>query len=811
MNTVLQDIRFAVRMLAKSPGFTLVAVVTLALGIGANSVMFTMLKGVLFRPLPGVPASDQIRSVISISNGGLEWPLSFPDYRDIRDRNVVFSEVAASSQTPMNVRIGDGEAKRIWGEAVTGNWFQMLGTRTTMGRGLNADDERAGDASPVVVLSHGFWQREYGGRGDILGQVLVIGNRPFTVIGVTEPSFRGSVNGLALELFVPLVTYQQEVAYRKQLEDRGRHWLVAQGRLKPGMSFETAKVSLAVLGEQIQNEHKNQALRQTAALIPLWKTPFGSQRILLPVYSLLMVVAALVLLISCANVANLLLARTTGRQREIAVRRALGAGRARLLRQLLTESILLSLVGGAAGALAGLWFGEGFSRLEIPTPLPVVLDVQFDWLVFGFTFAVSLISGVVFGIAPAMQTSAGDVVTFLREGYTTGGAGKSRLRNVLVVAQISAACMLLIGAGLAERSFENSRSLNSGFHTERMALFSVDLKPNGYTATTGPVFYRRLLEQAVSQPGVESAAIASFLPLRVVGAPNRQVEVEGYVPQPDENMSLFFNLVSPGYFSTMQMSVVQGRDFDWRDDPSRADVAVVSEAFVRHYYAGSDPLGRRIRTGGRWREVVGVVQDIQYLTLTEKARPIVYLPLDQNFVEDLTVHVRTAQDPAAMFSAMQGLMKELDPNLPIYRTRTMREHVRFSRGGYYIASNLMGTAGLISLLLATMGIYGVVAYAVGQRTREIGIRMALGASRNEIARMVLGQGFVLATFGVLLGITGALALTRLLGSVLLGVSAQDPVIFSQRALLLAAVALLATYLPARRAARIDPMVALRYE
>jgi len=810
VQNLLQDVRYALRMLAKSPGFTLVAVLTLALGIGANSVIFTMLKGVLFRPLPGVPAADQIRCLVTVSNSGESWPLSYPDYRDLRDRNQVFSILAASAQNPMSVRIGGGLAERVWGEVVSGNWFQMLGTGTLLGRPLDPQDDQA-SAQPVVVITHSFWQWAFGGRLDILRQPLVIGSKVFTIVGVTAPPFRGSVNGLALELFVPLQTYQDPLEYRARLESRDDHGFVVQGRLKPDITLEQARAAMATLGTQILTENKSQEVRTLAAVVPLWKFPFGGQKILLPVFSVLMIVAGIVLLISCANVANLLLARAAGRQREIAVRRALGASRGRLIQQLLTESILLSVAGGAAGLLAGLWYGDGFAKLSIPAPLPVALDVRFDWLVFAFTFAVSLASGVVFGLAPAVQTTAANMLTALRAGGTAGGSSRSLLRNALVVAQVGAACLLLIGAGLAGKSFANAQSLDVGFDAQNLTLASFDLKSAGYDPPRAAAFYQQLSARMAAQPGVESSGLASFLPLMLVGAPSRNVAVEGYVPRPNENSSLYFNLISPGYFSALKIPVVQGRDFTWSDEAGRLEVAIVSEAFVRRFFGNGAAVGRRIQTNGSWREIVGVARDIHYLTLTEAPQPLVYLPLPQNVGWDLTVHVRSAVDSDAAIKTVQATVKELDPTLPVYKARTMRDHLRFSKAGYYLASTMMGAAGLIALLLATLGIYGVISFAVGQRTREIGIRMALGATPRDVIRQVVGQGILMASAGVLLGSLAAIALARLLASILLGVNAHDPVIFTERALALAAIALLAAYLPACRAARIDPMVALRYE
>lgn len=810
MATFLQDLRYALRMLAKSPGFTAVAVLTLALGIGANTAIFTMLKGIVLRPLPGVRNANQMVVVISTTRGGQSYPLSYPDYRDFRDRNAVFSALVASSQYPTSITVGD-RSERVWAEFVSGNYFEALGVKTALGRILLSEDDKVQGGQPVVVISHALWKKQFGSDPSVIGTSIHLGTRPVTIVGVTQPDFHGSVVGLALDVFLPLGMHPEAAQPVNLLEQRNSHWLVVQGRLKPAVTLERARAEMAVLGRQIAEAYPNEELLERASLLPLWKSPFGSQRYLFPILSAVMVVAGLVLLVACGNLANVFLARAAGRQREVAVRLAVGASRGRLVRQLMTESMLISLLGGAAALLLSLWTNEWFTNLAPPTPLPIVLEAKTDAMVFGFTLLVAIATAVIFGLAPALQATKVNVVPALKQNVSAGQRHFSRFRRGLVVWQMSLSLILLICAGLAIRSKRNAAGINPGFEAKGVAVLSVDLQPNGYDSSTGRAVFRRLLERAQSLPEVQSASLARRLPLLVIGAPSRTLEVEGYVARADEDMSVKYNVVTPDYFQTLRIPSLQGRGFTPRDDDKAADVAIVNETMARHFWPSQEAIGLRIRTDGRWRQVIGVVRDIKYLTLTEAPQPYLYLPLAQNYSSDMILHVRTGSDPVALLKTLQNEIRALDPNLPVFGTRTMSEHMQFSLAGYALAALLLTRTGLLAMLLASVGLYGVISYSVTQRTHEIGVRMALGAQPDNVLRLIVAQGVQMALLGMLFGLAGALAGTRLLSGLLYGVSPIDPATFASVAGLLLAVALAACYIPARRATRVDPLVALRYE
>ncbi len=810
MQTFWHDLKFALRVLASDKASTTVAVLILALGIGANTAIFTMLKDVVLRPLAGVRSAEQLVVVLSTTRGGQTIPLSYPDYRDFRDRNSVFSALVASSQNPLSITI-DAHPQRLWGEHVSGNYFQVLGVRAALGRVLLPSDNQVLGGHPVALISHALWQNSFGSDPNVVGKNIHVGTRSFTVVGVTEPGFHGSVPGLSLDVFVPLMMEPDMSAPGDLLEQRNSHWLVVQGRLKEGVTFQQATAAMSVLGKQLAGQYPNEDILQRAALVPLWKSPFGSQQYLFPILSAVMVVAGIVLLVACGNLANLFLARAAARRREMAVRLAVGASRARLVRQLLTESLLVSLLGGVGALIIGLWSNEWFTHLRPPTPFPVALEANLDLLVFAFTLLVSCASAFLFGLAPALQASKVDLVQALKQNVSGRQVRLSRSRQGLVVWQMALSLILLVSAGLVIRSKWNASDIDPGFNVRNVDLVSLDLRPNGYDESAGLAFFQRLLERSRSLPEVLSASLATRLPLLVIGTPSRTVEVEGYVYRQDEDMSLAFNIVTPEYFETMQVPILKGRVFTARDDRSADNVVVVNETMARHFWPGRDALGRRLRTAGRWRTVVGVVRDIKYLNLTEAPRPYLYLPLAQNYSPDMTLHVRTAADPVTLLRTLESVIRELDPNLPVFGVRTMSEHVQFSLAGYTLAVLLLTRAGLLGLLLASVGLYGVISYSVTQRRHEIGVRMALGALPGDALRMILGQAARLALLGTALGLVAATMVTRLLARLLYGVSPTDPGTFIAVAALLLTVALLACFLPARRATRIDPAQALRWE
>jgi predicted permease len=809
MNSVFEDVRYAVRTLRKAPAFAAIAVLTVAVGVGVNSTVFTILKDQVLRPLPGVAEAGQLVAVHSLARSGEAWPFSFPDYRDFRERDRVFAGLAVSSARAMSVTVGE-RAERVWGELVSGNTFSVLGVGAAAGRVLTPEDDRVPGAHPVVVISHEFWQSRLGGEGRAVGRTIHVGRRPYTIVGVTPAGYRGSIVGLELQLFVPVAMAEDFAPAQNILEDRNSQWLVAQGRLRAGVTFEEARAATQVLSEQLAREYPNPGIEKRAHLVPLWQSPFGSQTLLVPIFSVLMLLMSVVLLVVCANLAGLLLARAVGRQREMAIRLAVGATRGRLIRQLLTESAVVSLAGGALALLLSWWAGDYFSSLRIPTTFPGVIGARVDALTFAFALGLSLLAGTAFGLAPALQASRVSLVPGLKQ-EAGGEFRSSRLRNLLVVAQVALSLVLLITAVLVVRSQKNAGRVHLGFDPQHMHVFSMDLQPNGYSEAEGQAFYARLLERVEAMPGVESASLAQFLPLLVVGGSTRGVEMEGYTPGPRESMSFHYNIVSAGYFRNLRMGLAEGRWFGPQDGPQSPPVALVNATLARRFWPGRSAVGRRLRVGQRWREVVGVVRDSKYIFITEDPMPYFYTPLAQEYSPDMTLLVRASGDSRSAAAAARSAAQELDRTLPLYNARPLEQHLELSMTGFRLTLNFLGVAASQALVLVAIGIYGVVSFSVMQRTREIGVRMALGAQPRDVLRLVLGRGGRLALAGAALGCLLGLGAARVVQGLLFGVSGADPLTFAGMALVTTVVALAASYLPARRAMRLDPMAALRHE
>jgi len=812
MGVFWQDVKYGARTLAKSPGLTAAAVLSLALGIGANSTVFTWAQAFLFQPLPGVPEQGRVLYVSTTFRGECCSSIAYADYRETSKRSSTV-DFTVFDMEGMSLS-HEGQASRAWGLLVSGNYFDALQVRPHAGRFFLPDEDRTPDTHPVAVLGYDFWQRRFGGDPSVLNRTVDINKHPFTVIGIAPQGFNGTQNGLAMDLYVPVMMANKVKSSRVNLDSHSNHWMVGLARLKPGVSHEQAQAEFdrisADLGREFPDSNQNKALQ----LDPLWRAQRGATQVLAPIIGVLMGVVALVLLIACGNVANLLLARAVGRRREIAIRLSLGAGRMRLLRQLLTESLLLAAMGGVGGLLLAYWTKNLFLMFVPPTDFPISVAFNMDWRVIGFTAAVAMFTGILFGLAPALQATRPDVVPALKdESAGAGGArGKSRLRGALVVAQVSLSLVLLIAAGLFLRSLQNVQAANPGFRPENMLIAGMDLFPSGYTPERGRIFFRQLVERASALPGVESASLARRVPLGMSGGTSsNSVTIEGYEPAKDEMPYLVYNNVAPGYFATMQIPLTAGREFTWADDVNSPPVAIISEGTARRYFAGRDPIGRRIHFGTTPFEVVGVAGDVPQRFLNERPRPMGYLPVMQVFRNDAFLHLRTSGDPAALATAVRGLVRDLDATLPLFEVLTMQQNLRGSTVPQQIGGTMLGLFGGLALLLAGVGLYGVIAYIFSQRTHEIGIRVALGADRRAILRLVLAHGAWLAGIGLAIGLAISFAVMPLLKSQLLGVEGRDPMTFVTTALLLAAVALAASYIPARRAARVDPIVALRYE
>jgi putative ABC transport system permease protein len=820
LETFWQDLRYGARMLLKQPGFTLMAVLTLSLGIGANTAIFSVLNALLLRP-PLAAQPEQMAQIDKMEQG-VGNHTSFPNYRDLVEGTEAFSALAAFDTGPVN--LGQGDAmRRVFGESVTGNYFPAFGVSAALGRTFGTETDGALGAYPVAVVSHGAWRRRFGADPGLVGKTILLNGQQFTVIGIMPEGFRGAWPlGIAPEIWTPLTMRQQLNPGADLFGDRGAHSLSVIGRLKLGVSQAQAQAEVSLVAKRLAESYpkENRGL-ENAKIYPIDKINEIPMRVIPVFMGLVTVIAGLILLLACANVANLLLSRAVQRRQEVAIRLALGAGRRRLIRQLLTESLLLALAGGAAGCLLAVCV-TSLLRLFPPPPLvpvPMEFNVTVDSRVLCFTLAVSLLSGVLFGMAPAWLASKLDLVPMLKDDRRGAGGRASRfsLRNLLVISQVAVSLVFLICAGLFTRSLQQANSIDPGFETERALTVPLDLESVGYDETRGRLFYRQSLEQIERMPGVQSATLAKFVLAKGEGAGSSDVAVEGYDAPGADYPSFRFNLVGPRYFETMGIPLLAGREFNSQDSEGAPLVVIVNETMARRFWqAPQSALGRRMRLMekgnvlGPYYEVVGVTKDSKYRSLSEEPQSFFYVSALQDYRQQMVLHVRTVGEPSLLRSALRDRVLSLDKGLMV-EVATMRENLAASFLPARVAAVVLGLVGLFGLSLAVVGIYGVVSYAVSQRTGEIGLRMALGAESRDILGLMIRQGLKLTLIGVGVGATLALALSRLLSRLLIGVSAADPVTFLAVPLLLTAVAVFSCWIPARRAAKVDPMIALRCE
>ncbi len=805
VSDVLHDLRYGCRMLIRSPGFTIAAVLTLALGIGANTAIFSLVNGVLLRPLP-FPEPDRLIWLQEHDPGAvIERPaVSYLNFLDWRDQNSVFTHVAVVDDVGFNV--GGESPERVEGMRASADLFTLLRVEPALGRAFTAEEDRPG-GEKVVVLAHGLWKRLFGADRGVLGRTIRLNDEPHTVVGVLPPDFT-LLPGI--DVWVPL-------AVDPVLTERGHHWLSAVARLKPGVSPADAQADMTAIARRLEQDYPQSNANHGVLVMPLQGALVED---IAPPLFVLMGAVGFVLLIASANVANLLLARSAARQREIAIRASLGAGRGRIVRQLLTESLLLSLLGGGAGLLLGTWLRDTLASL-IPADVSLAEMVRMDGRVLAFTVGTTLLTGILFGMAPAFQASRGAVSEALKEGgwSATAGPARHRLRSALVVSEVALASILLVGAGLMIRSFHRLRGVDPGLDPENVLTLRVSLPEAKYRERAQVAgFFDATLKRVAALPGAAAAGAILRLPLTGRGGWDWGFTVEGRPSAPPgQNHGLSnFQVVTPDYFRAMGVRILKGRVFGERDRDGAPGVVLVNETLARAFWPTEDPVGKRLRLGGEdpnvpWLTIVGVVNDVRYRGLDAAIRQDLYLPSAQAPQREMSMVVRTASEPMGLAAAVRAAVLSVDADLPIYRVRGMREVVDASLGQQRFPLQILAAFALLALVLAAVGIYGVMSYAVTQRTHEIGVRMALGAGRAEVLRMVVGQGLRLAIMGVAVGLAGSLALTRLLSSLLFGVSATDPATFVGVPVLLAAVAALACYIPARRATRVDPMVALRCE
>ncbi|HST19532.1 MAG TPA: ABC transporter permease [Blastocatellia bacterium] len=811
METLWQDIRYAVRLLIKRPGFTIVAVLTLALGIGANTAIFTAVDRALLRPLP-YKNSDTLVHLWETSpqRDYRDHQASYPDYLDWREQNNAFEEMAGYSGGSVTFT-GRGEPEQIQVARVTSSFFPLLGVDAIAGRTFRAEEDTS-STERVVMLSHGLWQRRFGADSQIIGQQVTLNGAGFTVVGVLPQGFHFAKVGAA-EMWFPLRPQPF------QAQRRNMYWLNVIARLKPNVSEQQAYSEMSAIAGRIEEQFPDSHAGIGIKIVPLRDEIVGPVK---PLLLVLLGAVAFVLLISCANVANLLLARASGRRREIAIRLALGSSRLRLIRQLLTESMLLALAGGVAGLLLAGW-GIELLMAAIPNSLivqmPYLEGMSLDVKMLGFTFALSLLTGIIFGLAPAYQSSKPDLNEALKEGSKSStGIRRARLRSLLVVSEIALALVLLIGAGLMIKSLNRLLAVNPGFDTENLLTFGLSLPMNRYSETDRVVAIQdQLLARIESLPGVKGAATTDLLPLSG-GGNTGTLQIEGQpVPPPDERTEFNIRTISPNYFSVMGIPLVKGRFFTERDNNDRPRMLVINQTMADRVFPDGNALGRRVmftfdRMKRPW-EIIGIVGDENVTSLDVKITPIVYSSYLQDSSSQFNVVVRTTTDPSTLISAVRSEVRALDSDLPVSAETTMEQLISNSPSTFLrrYPAFLIGAFAIASLCLAMLGIYGVISYSVSERTHEIGIRMALGAGRKDVLKLVVGQSMLLAGVGIALGIVGALALTRIMASLLYGVSATDPQTFIVTSLVLTGVALGACFVPARRATKVDPMVALRYE
>jgi predicted permease len=822
MGTFLQDLRFAARVLVRNPGFTAVAVLSLALGIGANSTIFTLVNAVLLRPLP-MQDPDRLVAVFTTDerNRGSFFnymQTSRPNFQDYLKSNDVFSGMVAHSGLALAFS-GKGEPEQIFGELVSGDFFGVLGVKPALGRAFLPDEDKVPGASLVTVLSDSFWQRRLGGDPAVVGREITLNGHAFTVVGIAPEGFKGTNAIFAPALWVPTMTHPQLATgfLKENMEARRALIFGMTGRLKPGVTLVEAETRLKAIAGQLAREYPDDNGGRSVALLPLSQATInpGFRENMTRAASLLLTVVGLVLLIACANVANLLLARASARQREVAVRLSLGASRGRLVRQLLTEGLLLALVACVLGLLIAYW-AQGVLWSQRPPGLALdAIDLTPNLRVLGFTLAVSLVTAIVFGLAPALSASRPDIVGELKQrgGPAVGGNRPLNLRSLLVAGQVALALVALVAAGLFVKSLGNAQRIDPGFDHEKLAVLTIDLGAQGYGEQQARDFQRRMLERAAALPGVERATLASGVPL-FQGGFMRTVFPEGVDSSDRKNGKLVqLNTVEPGYFETMGISLLRGRDFAASDHPESTRVVVVNETMAKQFWPEQEAVGKRFKFFGQdwWNEVVGIARDGKYNFLGENPQPHIYLSLTQTFEPAVSLHLRASGDPATALGMARREVQSMDRVLPITNVFTFGEILRQSLWAPRMGAALLGVFGLLSLVLAVIGIYGVMAYSVNQRTRELGLRMALGADQADVLTLVVRQGVTLAAFGIAVGLALAFAGTRLVGNLLFGVTTHDPLVFAGIPLLLALAALLASVQPALRAARVDPAVALRIE
>jgi putative ABC transport system permease protein len=813
MEMFWQDIRYGVRMLLKAPSISIVATIALALGIGANTAIFSVVNAVLLRPLP-FPNSETLMNVweTDSTRGYVRGSASYPNFVDWRDQSHSFEHMASYHNSDF-ILTGRGESSRIQGAVVNADLFPLLGASPVIGRGFLPSEDNPGDTGRVVVLSQQLFQQRFNSDPNIVNQSMVLDGKNYTIVGVMPAAFQFPVQNDPVELWTTVAVDRE--GEQPITQERGAHYMNVIARLKPGVPREQAQAEMTAISARLEQQYPDKDLHKSTRLEPTLEALVGDVR---PALLILLGAVGFVLLIACANVANLLLARAMTRHKEMAIRSALGASRMRVIRQLLTESVILSLAGGALGLVLAVWWSDLLVALGKQN-IPRALQVGLDWRVLGFTLLVSVLTGVVFGLVPAIHSSKTELTESLKEGGRTGseGARRNRIRGVLVVGELAIAVVLLVGAGLLIQSLWRLRNVSPGFDSQNLLTFVVGIPEVKYPTDKQEQFYRELVRRIESLPGVHSAS--SIIPLPLNGdAFVISFETEGRPVEKGNQPSADFFAIEEGYFKTLGVSMLKGREFTERDNKTAPPVIIVNQAFAKKFFPGEEPIGKRIKPGIStnsdkpvMREIVGVVSDVRNRNLSSDVRAGYFIPAPQMPFNQMTLIVRTGNDPHSLITAVQNEVHAMDQEVPVFNIKTMEEYISATVATPRFNTTLLVIFAAVALVLTIVGLYGVMSYSVAQRTNEIGIRMALGAQTSDVLRLIVSQGFKLVLIGLGIGLIGAFALTRVIASLLFGVTTKDPLTFAAVAVLLALVALLACYIPARRATRLDPLHALRYE
>ena len=813
LETAVKDLRYALRMLARTPAFTAVALISLALGIGANTAIFSLVNTLFLRPLP-IRDAGRFVSVANTADNQMFPTFSYPNYKDLRDRNRVFSGLLAYRFAPVSLS-HDGINEKLWGYLITGNYFRVLGLNPAAGRFITEDDDRLAGAHPVTVLSYDCWQRRFGARNDVLGKSVIVNGKSYTIIGVAPKGFFGTEIIAAPELWFPMMMQKEIEVGESWLDQRGNDTLFLQGRLRTGISRAQAETALNAIAVELEREFPEENAGRRVAVNPIGiSLPRGMRGAVVSFSAVLMSVVGIVLLLACINLANLLLARAIDRRKEISVRLALGASRARIVVQLLAECLLLSLASGVLGSLLAYWVVRSVAAWKPAFDFPLLIDLHLDYRVLLFTILISIATGVLFGLLPALQATRVDVMPALKDEVTIAGIKRSRMKNALIVLQLAMALLLLAGGGLMVRALQRVQNIQLGFDPQHAVAVSFDLRLQGYDESRGREFQREFLNRARILPGMRYAGLTDLAPVDL-HFPRTTIYIEGQLPERNAKAPrAMTNRGTPGYLPAMGTRLIKGRDFTDQDDERSVKVAIVNDTFAKKFWPTADPIGKRFSRRGPEEpkmEVVGVMEDGKYAGLNEDPQPYFLTPILQSYTGNTMMIARGELNSDRMIGSIRGLLQQMDRNMPITSAKPLTGRMALPLLPARLMAGVFGAFGLVALALVAIGIYGVMSYTVSTRVREFGVRVAMGAQSRHIFRLAIGQGMKLALIGLAIGIPCALALSNGIRKMLYGVSSGDPLTFAAVSALLLLAVLLSCYIPARRATRIDPMIALRNE